>query len=311
MNKKFFIRYETPDGSSWTDAIASLNTYLSEDGILQDHSQLAQRYRRADYKMSIFKTLSETPSSFLSIGFPTNISDQTVTIQSVDTDLIITKLNTGKYQSVYFAFYFGDNPDGAGDLDAVNKSGYYARNTETGYFENLTSGAVISEVNPKFSFWYCVSKIGNTDIYYMVLNPEMTTVTYDVDGTFNNTEYMLLNNHDGSFANAVFKPSVSGGELVNDSIIVATSNSITVDTLGKSAIHGFTGTKIPKDQLPVLNLDIQSSVPYTVDNNLVTLDISSKSVSYVKIKWITDSNLDFPMISSTESITESFVIIKE
>ena len=316
MNKQLFIRYETPDGKSWADALASLNVYSTNPGVsagladIKDYNQQVNRYRRMYYKMSVFKTVSENPATFLSIGYPTEIVDQTVTIKSIDTDFIFSKLATGKYQTVYFAFYFGDNPEGAGDLDVITKSNYYARNVETGNFENLATGAVITEENPSFSFWYNVSRMGNTEIYYMVINPEMVVVPYDIEGMFGGVDYRLLDNQNGTFGNAVFNPSVTGGVMIGKNIIVAESNTVVIDTLGNSALHGFSGNKIPKDQLPKIELDVLSSAPYNKDNNLVTVDVSSKPVSYVKIKWVTKSNLDFPTISLDESITENFVIIK-
>lgn len=322
MIKRVFIKYEIPAGQSWLDGLASVNLQWSDwnqkynsPNPVEEYDQKLEWYRRlfADYRMQMqfFRSYGDTPETFLSLGFPLDIPNQAVTIASIKMDMIIELLDSGKYRDIFFAFYFGNNPDGAGDFDVLKKSNYYGRNLETGVFENVETGEAITEAAPKFSLFYCVSKIGISNIYYMTTNPELTSVLRDLDGNFNGVEYRLMDGHDGTFANAVFQPTVrSGGILADSNIIVATEDRVVIDVFGKSAVNNFGVKPIPDSELPRIDLLVESESPVTINNHLVEVDIGDSRVEYVKVRWITNSPLDYQFISAAESPTRSYVIIR-
>lgn len=314
MNKKVYIRYENVDGKSWATSAYGLNLYSTEPNstidwrvpAFKDYSNLVQQYRRSDVRNQLFKTVGNTPSTFLSIGVPTGIDGQTVSINSVDTTAIFEALSAPEYNSVHFAFNVLEHPEGAGDLDVVTKSTLYARNIKTGLLENCITKESFDVSKLSLSLWFTVYRIGNTDIYYMVVNPELLAVISNVDGTYEGVDYRLIGTEDSSFATEILNPSVTGGKLVGTNIIFATSDTLVIDVIGNSILHGYFGEIIPKTDLPTVDLSVDSSVAYTVDNNIITLDLTGNSSAFVNYKWITGSFLDF----TKEQLIKNFVIIK-
>lgn len=312
MNKKFYVRYETPDGDNWASVMARLNMTNTEFVIdadpdrTHDYEQLISAYFHRDYRMQIFKTISSDPKSFLSIGSPSGITDQTVSISAIDFDVIETSLSSGKYLSVFFAFY-DDGRDGfVSDLDTVTQSDYFGRNKETGKVENIKTGQVLDEGSVKLSLWYNVVKIGNNDIYYLIANPNLVAITQNISGTFNGVDYQEMFTFDGDLSVAIFKPLVvSGGKIVGTDNIAAFGDTLTIDVTGNSVLVRGQGNPSPN-----VDLVVDTSVPYNVENNILTLDLTGKEAAYIEYKWKTDSDLDFASYSQEGELKRSFVIHK-
>lgn len=314
MNKKVYIRYENVDGKSWATSAYGLNLYSTEPNstlnwnipAFRDYSNLVQQYRRSEIRNQLFKTVGNNPGTFLSIGIPTGIDGQTVSINAVDTDAIFEALNAPEYESVHFAFNALEHQEGAGDLDVVTKSTLYARNIKTGLLENCVTKESFDVTKLSLSLWFTVYRVSSTDIYYMVVNPELLAVISNIDGTYNGVDYRLIGTEDNSFATEILNPSITGGKLVGPNIIFATSDTLVIDILGNSILHGYFGEKIPDADLPVVDLSIDSSVEHTVDNHIITLDLAGASSAFVNYKWVTGSFLDF----TKEQLIKNFVIIK-
>lgn len=310
MNKKFYVRYETPDGKDWASVMARLNMTNSEFVInsdsskTRDYDQIISAYFHRDYRMQIFQTVSDNPKSFLSIGSPSGITDQTVSISAIDFNFIETALSSGKYLSIHFAYYDNGNDGYSSDLDTITQSDYYGRNSLTGKIENVRTGELVAENYVKLSLWYNVVKIGNNDIYYLIANPNLVAITQNIGGTFEGVDYRELFTYDGGLAVAIFKPSIaSGGKIIGESNIAAYNNTLKIDLFGSSSL--------PDDRSTInIDLVVDSSVPYTVDNNILTLDLTGKEAAYVEYKWKTNSDLDFALYSQEGELKRSFVIHK-
>lgn len=315
MNKKLYIKYDNTDGRSWSVADYSLNLYSVEPNEtigfklsgFRDYSNFIDLYRRSDIRNQIFRTVGSQPDHFLSVGLPTGIEGQTVSVNSINTEGIMYSLDLPKYNSVMFAFNSVDHPEGAGDLDVVAKSDYYARNIETGLVEKCSTGEAYNRETLSLSIWYTVYQVGDSGIYYMVVNPDLLTIVTGIDGSYRGVDYRYIGAADDTFCNELLNPSiVSGGVFAGNDTILATDDSITIDIVGESIIHGSLGNKIPKNQLPNIRLSVESSVPYTVDNNLLTLNLAGKNAAYVNYKWVSGTFLDF----TREQLTRRFVIVK-
>ena len=312
MNKKFYVRYETPDGDNWASVMSRLNMTNSEFVINSDpaktldYEQMISAYFHRDYRMQIFKTIAENPSNFLSIGSPSGMSNQTVSISSIDFNLIESVLSSGKYLSVFFAFY-DDGRDGyVSDLDTITQSNYYGRNKETGKVEDVKTGQVLEEDSVKLSLWYNVVKVGDNDIYYLIANPNLVTITQNIGGTFNGVDYIELFTYDGGLAVSVFKPLISsGGKIIGTDNIVAFNDTLKIDVTGDSILVRAHGNPSPN-----VDLVVDASVPYTVENNILTLNLTGKEAAYIEYKWKTDSDLDFALYSQEGELKRSFVIHK-
>lgn len=319
LNKKIFIRFETPDGISWSDCLECLNTFydssnhqtvIRDVSKIRDYSQIVSTYTRIDNRMRMFKTRA-AGASHISIGIPTQYSNQTVAINNIKTEDLITVLDNPAYQSAYFAF----NHTGIADIktvDIIPNSTWYARNSATGKMENAITGEVVEADNEdlKFSIWFTVFYFKDTDIYYLVVNPNLLALNEDVSGEHGDTEYLVLTKHDGSFRTSVFSPTVdSESKLIGENIIVTSNDTVTIDTLGNSYIHGFSGNKLDQDQLPKINLLVESPSAYVVNNNIITVTLD-KPVTYLSYKWITGTSLDFT-VTGPESLIYNLAIIKQ
>lgn len=316
--KRLYIKYQTPVGKGWADTATGFNIYSTNDGrninrdytTLKAYNQIAQEYHRTDYRVQIFAAQATLPDYYLSIGFPTTVENQTVGIAPIDLNFISSVLENPNYNEVYFAFNSNENPNGAGDIDVVTKSSYYSRNLETGKLVNLKTDEVIEDPAVSLTFWYTVKQVRGTLIYYMIVNPELVAIFRDIDCLVEDVEYRVLDDNDGSFSEALMNSTIEGGQLISKDLIYATSDTLVIDVLGNSIIHGFSGQKLPPSSLPPVDLVVESSLPYTVKNNLITLDMSGKSTGYVAYKWVTGTTLDASFVTDDESLIRKHVIIK-
>lgn len=314
MNKKIYVRYDTAEGSSWASCLEGLNVYSNSEEYdvlsLKDYQQKVDYYYRFDNnKMRIFKTVSDNPKNFLSIGIPARAKDQNICIAAIDTDIIFEALSKNKYDTIYFAYKHVDG-QAIREIDIMEVSKFYGRNILTGLVEDVVTGEHMIEENFSMSLWYSVSKMGDSDIYYLVVNPNLLMIVEDINGTLNNIDYKVVNSHDGNLRNSVFKPSITGGVLIGDNIIYSDGDEVTIDVFGNSALHGFKGYRLSEDELPKIDLLVESSVEYKLDRDKITLDLSGKNVCYVKYMWRTNTPLDY-FLTGSEKLEYSFVIIKQ
>jgi hypothetical protein len=307
MKKLFFIQSE-PSGPSWASAQESLTNRCeifgvnSQDRIITEYDQYVMTYKRQTDLMKLFNTVSDTARFFLSIGIPTEMKNQNLSIEPVNTDIICGALASGKYENIFYAYCHNDHPQGAGRLEIIHKSGYYARNLFTGKLENVKTQQEVNAETPKLSIWYSVTKIQNAEIYYLVTNPNLLDMGNFNDGEHRDIIFQLLNSHDDTFFNELFSPSISGGVQVNDTII-AHSNTIEIDTLGCSMLKRFI-------EIPDIKLFIETDAEYSTNNNIITLNLPSTKYSYIKYKWHLGNSLDSPKMQRNETMLRSFIILK-
>lgn len=319
MNKKIFVRFERPTGRSWAVTLDHINIHAEKLcavernlSSIKDYDQQVAYNTRTPRKSVLFKSFKPETTNFLCIGYPLAIANQTVTIAEVNQDLIASTLSKPEYTSMYFAFFINDNPEGAGDLDVITKSAYYARNVQTGKFVRLADGSEIESNNIPFTFWYKVEKIKNSEIYNLTVNAELCGIYGDIEGSCNGFDFKVLGVDDESFGKAMLCPAIlSGGIIVGENQIFSSADTLVIDTLGNSILHGYGNQRIADHELPAMELAVESSVPYTINNNVITLDISNRRNAYIKYRWIAGNDLDLLSSSSSESLAKAFVIIRE
>lgn len=315
MNKKIYVRYDTSEGSSWASCLEGLNSFTNTEEFdissLRKYQQIIDYYYRFDNnKMRVFKTVSDDAKNFLSVGIPSRTKDQTICIAAVDTEIIFNALQQTKYDVVYFAYKHVEG-DSTREIDLMEKSKFYSRNVLSGLVENVETGEHFTEERFSMSIWYAVYRMGDSDIYYLVVNPNLLMMIEDITGTHNDIDYRVINTHDGNMRNAVFKPAVSDGTLIGDNIIYTTSDEVTIDVFGNSSLHGF-GTKINKldsDELPNIELGIESSTKYKREKDKIVVDMTDQKLAYIKYTWYTKTPLDY-FFTGEEKLEYSFVIMK-
>lgn len=314
MTKNIFIRYDTAEGRSWASCLEGLNTFSNSESFdpntLRDYEQRIDYYYRFDNnKMRMFKTQSDKPKNFLTVGIPSRTKDQTICVSPVDTDIIFKALSEQKYDTIYFAYKHVDG-EAIREIDLMEKSKFYARNVLTGLVEDVTTGEHFIEDKFSMSIWYAVYQMGDSDIYYLVINPNLLMIVDDINGKHDDIIYKVVNSHDGNMRNSVFKPAFDGGVLIGDNIVYTNSDSVTIDLFGNSALHGYRGYKLSEDELPKVELIIDSSTTYEQSRDKIIVDMKDKNLAYVKYSWRTNTPLDY-FFTGDEKLEYSFVIIKE
>lgn len=320
MNEKIFIRTETSISSSWADSLETLNTFYTGDlrektdrpdvSKIADYEQQANTYVRIDNRMTLFRNRNTNSNNFLALGIPTSLENQKVAYKEIDFESILNALKSKKYDSVHFGFYF-DKKETVNEAVVVENSIILARNKETKKFENVLTGEELcQDDNLELALWFTTYTIGDTGIFYVVTNTNLLVIHEDLTGEKNGIDYVVINSHDGNFKSSVFAPSFSSEVvMVGDNVLFANSDKFTIDVLGNSFIHGFSGEKIPKEQLPNIELSIESSVPFDIDNNLITINMENKNVAYLKYRWVTGTCLDYAFIGK-ESLIYNYIIVK-
>jgi hypothetical protein len=322
MNKKIFIRTETSVSTSWADSLETLNTYYDgNSGVgvkrpdvtkIKDYEQIANTYIRIDSRMRLFKSRGANTSTFLSIGIPTALENQNLSHKGVDSNIIFLALDKSKYDSVHFGFVF-DKQEAVNESEVVTQSVYFARNKETGIFEDVVTGLELTEKTVfESSIWFTVYRVSDTNIYYLITNTNLLMVHEDLNGEKNGVDYVVLNSHDGTFKTSVFVPSFSSNvvDIGDNLLLVSEGDNLVIDTLGNSFLHGFTGVKLPQNELPSVKLEVETNVDYTINGSQISIDMSDKKIAYIKYRWITNTPLDYSIVGA-EALTYNFVIMKQ
>lgn len=317
MTKKILIRFDASEGYSWSDCLETANTDIAtvdvDPSSIKKFDQRVQYYYKSDNKVRIFKTDNDDASlPYLAIGMPTGTPNQTIAINYIDFKLIEENLSKDKFDAIHFAYHHleGEDPRASSRrLDTMERSSYYARNKKSKKFQNVVTGEDITTEKVVMSMWFTVFKLGQTDTYYMVVNPNMVTITDDLTGKHNNEQYYIVNAHDGNLKSAVFKPSFDGCKLIGDNILYVTGDEVTIDVLGNSFLHSFYGNKLPYADLPFLESVVDSSFDFSRDEHKIKFNID-KNIGYIKYNLKTETPLDF-FLSGDEKLEYSFVVIKE
>lgn len=316
MTKKIFIRYDTSEGYSWSDCLETTNTEVAgvDSSTIKDFDQPVHYYYKSDNKIRIFKTDNDnTNLPYLSIGLPVGVRNQSFAINYIDFNLITSTLEKSKFDAIHFAYHHKEGEDpriSAKRLDIMETSSYYARNKKSKKMQNVVTGEDITSPEVIMSVWFTVFKLGDTDTYYLVVNPNLVSITNDLTGSTKTEHYYLINAHDGNLKTAVFKPSFSGCKQIGDNILYTDGDTIGIDVLGNSFLHGFSGgKKMPYAELPFLESVIDSSFEYTREQNTLTFNVD-KNVGYIKYNLKTNTPLDY-FLSGAEKLEYSFVVIKE
>jgi len=315
--KKLFIKVQTSVGQSWADSIESINSYVDDrsDDVVKTalsqgtYNQIANIYTQISNKVKLFKNPFK-PGYAIAVA----VARGDAGFKEVDLNVAFDclKPSNGSYESVHFGYVFPSGEKSAKDFEVIENSFFFARDLDTKRFVNAETGEELTDEDKiEVATWFTIYKIKGTDLYYMVINPNLLAVPEDLSGTIEDVECYQFNTRDGTLRTKLFRPSVKGGSFIGDNIIVANEDQVIIDTFGLSLLH-YIGTKtVDPSNLPAkINLDIKSSLPITRDGTKITIDVSEKSVGTLSYQWVTETYLDHSL-AGNESLKYSFAIIKE
>lgn len=315
----FFFNTENAVNPAWADVAEGLNAYyagpsrdLSIDiGAITDHDQKISSYVKIDRKIGLYNTQDKK----LVISMTSPFEGQTIGIKELDLNLVKQKLSSG-VKVVYFGYIFTE--ENAPQNTVVEKSILFGRNTLDNHLTNFETGDII-EGDISAAIWLAFYKIKDCDIYYVVLNDNLIESSVmrmsknEADMRSGDDAFEFINSHDGNFKKAVFKPEVYDKEgnkikTIGENIIVTNGDVVTIDIFGGSQLHKMAGRWLADDELPKIDLVVDSSATYTVDNNRITVQLFN-TVSTLSYQWITGTDLD-TLASDSEKPKYDFMIVK-
>jgi hypothetical protein len=316
MKTYFFIKTEPTLNKTWADVCEGLNSYYAgpnpgfystDLGGYTNQEQQIYSYVKIDKKLGLYKT----EQNKLAIAVTSPVVGQTLGVNELDLNMIKEKLDSG-VKTVYFGYLFKN--ESVSQVEVVDKSIYFGRNPLDNVLTDFTNNKPL-EGNISSAIWMAFYKLKNSSVYFVVLNDTLVDSTVvretvsDADLKTDDAIIEFVNSHDGTFKDAIFKPTVTGGSFFGKNLIVTSEDEITVDVFGRSAFHMINGGAILKDEeLPEIDLSVESSSPVTINKNKINVSVSAP-LSTLQYKWNTGSELDF--ISSEENkLQYDFVIVK-
>ena len=314
MKRTIFIKAETSDGKAWADTCETINNYYSGsvDDIdidlkqMEDFDQKADIYTRISTKV-LFGKSSEGNNSFdIKVPLPRPNRKGQVTF---DMETVFEAFELKKYRQIYFGYVFPEEGSST-ETDAIEKAFFFARNSD-GRFINIETNEEISESNKvQLAIWFSVFRVKGSGFYYVSLNTNLLDVAEDLSFIANENNYILLDTHDGSFRDSVFKPSLSdNAEFIDDTmIVVKEGNEFTLNTFGWSKVH-YQYKEINDELIPRVDIRWQSTLNVQKDDHIFTIKLDDKNNGLFKYKLITESQLDYGL-SGDEALQYKFLVIK-
>lgn len=309
--KQVFIKVQSSVGQSWADAVESTNSFiteLSDDSLqaLRNEREYEQKINAYTQVSNLIKLVKNNKNFTISTAVPRENGNTTVDMAKAFETLTA---GNGSFGAVHFGYIFNDSR--VKDTDVIDNSIFFARDPDTNRFVNAETLEEISDKdNIEAAIFFTIYRIRGTGIYYMVVNPNLIAVPEDLSGEYDDVEYFHINSRDGNFKSRVFRPSITGGTLIGDNIIVADQDEVTIDTFGLSALH-FKSKTISQDNLPPkIEMSIKSTFPQTRAGSVITIDLAGKNVGTLSYQWVTGTYLD-SCLTGNESLKYNFVIIKQ
>lgn len=297
---------------TWADVCEGFNAYCAnqttsfEDKFTgrTDHEQQLFSYVKIDRKIGLYKS----EDNKLAIAVASPYKGQALGVHKINFDLIKEQLDRG-VKAVYFGYIF--NGDAVSQTGVVDASIYFGRDSLDGAMTNFSTEEKI-QGSVTAAVWMVFYKVKDTNFYLSVLNDFLIDSTIirdsvsDFDIQYDDHIIQILNTHDGSFKESLFKPSIEGGKFFGKNLIVASEDTLKLDVLGNSMIHMANGKKLT--DLPPLSIQVDSSADVTVDNNVIDVKLNS-AMSTLQYRWNTGTELDF-MSSPENKLQYDFVIVK-
>lgn len=256
-----------------------------------------QSYYRYDGKTNLFRTKTDDPKDYLSLGIPTTEKDQTIAITPVGRNKIVECVT--QHQNVFFAYYTDIS---IAPPTAINQSAYFYRDLSTGNVYNFDTGELC--VNTQFSIWYhCVAL--SKSVIYVSVNPNLVAINSDVVGEHGSDTWYLLNNETPSLTAALIAPKPTSGCFFADaskSILVVTEPLYELQIDGNSIFNGWGRQKGPDAQIQytVSSFDTQTGTTFSFE--------AKNAVDYITIEVKTGTYLD---TSANSSLSKTIIVLNQ
>lgn len=313
MKNIFFIKSQNNNDLSWNEIIEafSLKNYA------ENYDQQMSLFERTPRMMIVEESEREDRRNLLhiSLPMPITIKDNEKEKQFVEIELafIAEKLKDQKYDCIFFGAPL-DDTEIMTSTEILFRTTYYARNKETGFFENLITEKVINDGKSFQSIiWLAVYNISNTNFYNMVLNTNLVFLMDNLKTfSFNNEIIKPVSIHDGNIKRDIFLPSIEKGVFIGENLIYTKENSFTINLLGGGCLYNYSEFKsFSEEDIPELNVEILTDLKYNKNKNILTVDMENKEKGYLIIRWLTGTNYDKLYFDKDMLVNNDLNLIRE
>jgi len=256
-----------------------------------DTTEQAGFYSRMDFH---FRLMRNQSSQFTDhpLAVASYIVDPVAPLQdphyfrTIDMNKLIAALDSGRDFVMYgHVTEVNVTPE----IDLIKNGIYMTRNSD-GELVDLDTDDRLCDVDPAFpdvafvSVLFGLVKLGNTGIYYLIADPRLIKPIggFDFVDTNADVSYRIISDHDGTIKENIFDYVFTGDSVAvvgKHDVFAGTGTDLVLDlTGGPSTI--FAGASATP---PVVDVTVNSTYPYVIAGNSITLDISSGVVGFLKI----------------------------
>jgi len=230
--------------------------------------------------------------------------------KDVDMKFIMTWLNQNKNKSIGFGVPVKDIK-GSANPDVLKSAIYYTRTDfPNGHVVDAKNGRDITsdeeDVAEIITYFYAYRLI-DQPIYFIIFNPEMISLSGNVEFTGERAHYRVIDQHAGSFSNLLLTPKMSKNAFPLDQAwYVVSGDKFTMDVGKLSSITNAYGiyaqnVKVISD----LKVVHEKSNKYTVQFN------KGQTHGFISLRLNTGTMLDYSLIGSKNRLIYNIRIDKK
>lgn len=230
--------------------------------------------------------------------------------REIDINFIMTWLSQHENASIGFgvplkAIQGKDRPD------VLQSAIYYTRKPFPGgnIVDAKNGVAITSEEETKVEMltYFYAYRLKDQPVYFIIFNPEIMTLSGNIEFTAEDTHYRVIDQHAGSFANQLLTPKMSKNAFPLDTNwYVINGDSFTIDIGKLSSITNAYGI-YPQGVKIISDLKTE---PIT-DNKYNVMFHEGQTHGYISLRLNTGTMLDYSLIGSKNRLIYNIRIDKK
>ena len=233
--------------------------------------------------------------------------------KEVDMKFIMTWLNQNKNKSIGFGVPIKDIKENS-SLDVLNSAIYYTRtNFPDGHVVDAKNGREITSDTENIASiitYFYAYKLIDQSIYFIIFNPEIISLSGNVEFTAERAHYRIIDQHAGAFSNLLLTPKMSKNAFpLDQNWYVVTGDSFTMDVGKLSSVtnaYGIyaQGVKVMSDLKVIKDSSSKSPNKYIVRFN------ENQTHGFISLRLNTGTIFDYSLIGSKNRLIYNIRIDK-
>lgn len=182
---------------------------------------------------------------------------------------------------------FFDKPQNEFDkLNAIASSVYFTRDENTLKVKNLSR---VKQFNPRADYLSCITyvifkKLKDKNIIVGMLNPNLISLTHFVDISTDNHLVSSVSSFN-DLGDYFLRPKIKKGTKIGSETIFSENGVVEIEMYGSSPYKYMHG------RIPHFKYDVKTNLEYTIDNNLLKVDV--KKNGYLIVEYDVGNMFDY------------------